>query len=108
MLKISKITSLAISTFLNIYRPESSYENVNIDISDHFKNDSTFEKIVSFVIKVDQRVGNPMNYPSDKYNLTLMSNTIILPHVLLTNYTKMTNISLSNFKFYFLDVHFLH
>ena len=42
-----------------------------MDISEHFKNDSTFEKFVSFIIKVVQRIGNPMNYPSDKYNLRM-------------------------------------
>ena len=44
---------------------------VNMDMSEHFRNDSNFKKFVSFVIKVDQRVGNPMNYPSDKYNLRM-------------------------------------
>ena len=44
---------------------------VKIDMSEHFRNDSNFKKFVSFIIKVEQRVGNPMNYPSDKYNLRM-------------------------------------
>ena len=44
---------------------------VNMEMSEHFRNKSNFKKFVSFIIKVDQRVGNPMNYPSDKYNLRM-------------------------------------
>ena len=44
---------------------------VNMDMSEHFRNDSTFKKFVSFIMKVDQRLGNPMNYPSDNYKLRM-------------------------------------
>ena len=44
---------------------------VNMDMSEHFRNDFTFKKFVSFIMKVDQRIGNPKNYPSDNYKLRM-------------------------------------
>ena len=44
---------------------------VNMDMSEHFRNESAFKKFVSFIMKVDQRLGNPMNYPSDNYKLRM-------------------------------------